>query len=94
MIVVRNTFTAKPGCASRLAAQFKEAVAVAGMLRSRVLTDLTGNFNTVILEYDADNLQQFEASMRQYESDAAFREKMKGYTDLYVTGKREIFKVA
>lgn len=94
MIVVRNTFVARPGCASKLAAQFKEAVAVAGIPSARVLTDLTGDFNSVVLEYDAENLQQFEATMRQYESDQAFRDKMRGYTDLYVTGRREIFRVA
>jgi hypothetical protein len=94
MIVVRNTFIAKPGCASKLATQFKAAVAVAGVPGARVLTDLVGDFNTVVLEYDADNLQEFEARMRQYESDQAFRDAMKGYTELYQTGRREIYRVA
>lgn len=94
MIVVRNTFIAKPGSASKLALQLKDALSVANVARARVLTDVTGNFNTVVLEYEADTLQQFEATMRQYETDQAFRDKMKGYTDLYVTGKRQIFRVA
>jgi hypothetical protein len=94
MIVIRNTFTAKPGSASKLAAQFKDALTAAKVARGRVLTDMTGNFNTVVLEYEADDLQQFEATMRQYETDQAFRDKMKGYTELYVTGRREIFRVA
>ena len=50
MIVVRNCFVAKPGNASKLAAQLKEAAAVSKMPRHRVLTDLTGEFNRVILE--------------------------------------------
>lgn len=93
MIVVRNSFIAKPGQASRLAAQFKEAMVAANIPRSRVLTDFVGEFNHVILEYDADSLEQFEKTMRDYATNETFREKMKGYTDLYLTGKREIFNV-
>ena len=93
MIVVRNCFIAKPGQASKLAAQLK-AAAAASMPKYRVLTDLTGDFNRVILEYEAENVAEFEARMKQYMTDEAFREKMKGYTDLYITGSREILQVA
>lgn len=94
MIVVRNCFVAKPGNASKLAAQLKEAVAVSKMSRHRVLTDLTGEFNRVILEYEAENVGEFEARMKDYATDPTIREKMKGYTDLWMTGSREIFQVA
>lgn len=92
MIVVRNTFIAKPGCASKLAAQLKKAMAGAGV-PARVLTDHVGDFNTVVMEHEGASLEEFEARMRQYESDPVLRDAMKGYTDLYVTGRREIFKV-
>ena len=46
MIIVRNCFVAKPGHASKLAAQLKEAAAA--IPKYRVLTDLTGDFNRVI----------------------------------------------
>ncbi len=94
MIVVRNCFVAKPGAASKLAAQFKAAAAIAKFRNVRVLTDLTGDFNRVVLEYEAENLGEFEAHMKDYATDETFREKMKGYTDLYVTGSREIFQIA
>jgi len=94
MIVVRNCFIAKPGMASKLAAQFKEAAAVSKIARSRVLTDVTGDFNRVVLEYEAENMGEFEARMKEYGTDEAFRAKMKGYTDLYVTGHREILQIA
>ncbi len=94
MIVVRNSFVAKPGNASKLAAQLKEAAAVSSLGKHRVLTDLTGDFNRVILEYEAESLQEFENSMRDYATNAAFREKMKGYTELYITGSREILQIA
>jgi hypothetical protein len=93
MIVVRNTFVAKPGSASKLAAQLKDAATAASMGNFRVLTDLTGDFNRVVLEYEAENIGEFEARMREYTSNSALREKMKGYTDLYVTGSRDIFQV-
>ena len=93
MIVVRNCFVAKPGNASKLAAQLKEAATAANMGRFRVLTDLTGDFNRVVLEYEAEDVSEFEARMREYNDNFALREKMKGYTDLYVTGSREIMQI-
>jgi hypothetical protein len=93
MIVVRNTFVCKPGSASKLAAQLKDAAASAKALRHRVLTDLIGNFNTVVLEFEAQDFGEFEARMAEYHADGAFRDKMKGYTDHYVTGTREIFQI-
>ena len=94
MIIVRNCFVAKPGHASKLAAQLKEAAAMAGMPKHRVLTDLTGDFNRVVMEYEAENVSEFEARMKQYMTDEVLREKMKGYTDLWITGSREILQVA
>ena len=92
MIIIRNCFVAKPGQASKLAAQLKDASAFMGV-KSRVLTDLTGDFNRVVLEIEAQDFAEFEGRMREYRTDEAFREKMKGYTDLWMTGHREIFQV-
>ncbi|HTR68286.1 MAG TPA: hypothetical protein VMH85_21075 [Terriglobales bacterium] len=93
MLVVRNCFVAKPGNASKLAAQLKEAAATANIPRHRVLTDLTGEFNRVILEYEAENVSEFDARMKDYATNQKFREKMKGYTELWVSGNREILQV-
>jgi hypothetical protein len=93
MYVVRNCFVAKPGNASKLAAQLKAAAASANIPRHRVLTDLTGEFNRVVLEYEVESVAQFEERMRQYTSDSSFREKMKGYTDLWMSGSREILQI-
>jgi hypothetical protein len=93
MIVVRNCFIAKPGMASKLAAQLKDAAQTGHLTSFRVLTDLTGDFNRVVLEYEAENVGEFEQRMRDYASNAPFRDKMKGYTDLYLTGSREILQV-
>ena len=93
MIVVRECFVAKPGNASKLAAQFKDAATAAAMQRYRVLTDLTGDFNRVILEHEVDNLGDLETEMKDYRTNEALREKLKGYTELYITGTREIFQI-
>ncbi len=94
MLVVRNCFVAKPGNASKLAAQLKEAAAAAKISKHRVLTDLTGDFNRVILEFELANLAEFEALQKDYASNTAFREKMKGYMDLWITGSRELLQIA
>lgn len=94
MIVVRNCFVAKPGSASKLAAQLKEAAAAANIPRHRVLTDLTGDFNRVVMEYEVENIAEFESQLKVYATNQAMREKMKGYTDLYLTGSREILQIA
>jgi len=94
MLVVRNCFVCKPGNASKLAAQLKEAAAFAAIPNHRVLTDLTGDFNRVILEYEAENLGAFEAWLREYKTNSAFREKLKGHTELWTTGSREILEIA
>ena len=94
MLIVRNCFVAKPGQASKLAAQIKAAAATANIPRHRVLTDLTGEFNRVVLEYEVDSIGQFQERMNEYLSNTAFREKMKGYTDLYISGSREILQTA
>ena len=54
MIVVRNVFVAKPGQASKLAAMFKHAAESARMPGYRVLTDMTGEFNRVVLKFLKD----------------------------------------
>jgi hypothetical protein len=94
MLVVRNCFIAKPGNASKLAAQLKEAAAVAKIPNHRVLTDLTGEFNRVILEFEVENVGGFEDRLKDYATNVAFREKMKGYTDLWASGSREILQIA
>jgi NIPSNAP len=94
MIIVRNTFTAKPGQAGKLLAQMKD-VATAGKLRNlRFFTDLAGDFNQVVMEHEVDSLADFEAVMQRYATDPEIREKSKGYTEYWLTGKREFFRLA
>ncbi|MGE3508101.1 MAG: hypothetical protein AB7N65_04380 [Vicinamibacterales bacterium] len=92
MIVIRNTFIAKPGQAGKLVAQMKEVASAGNLKNVRFMTDLAGDFNQVIMEHEIESLADFEALMQRYASDPQIREKNKGYTDFWLTGKREIFR--
>ena len=93
MIVVRNSFIAKPGQASKLAAHLKEMAAVGKLRNARVLTDLTGDFNHVVMEHEVESASEFEENLKRYSSDPEVREKSKGYTELWNTGRRELFRI-
>ena len=93
MIIVRNVFICKPGNASKLAAQFKAA---SGTFtgNARVLTDLTGDSNKVVLEFEVESISAWETQMNDYKTNEAMRNAMKGYTDLYLTAHRELLQTA
>jgi hypothetical protein len=93
MIIVRESFLAKPGQASRLAAMLKDVSSTVAPGKSRVLTDLTGRFNRVIMETEAESLTDLDERMKEYMSNPAWKTKMKGYTDLWTTGGREVLRV-
>jgi hypothetical protein len=94
MIIVRNVFIAKPGNASKLAAQFKTASTTFKGGKARVLTDLTGDSNKVVLEFELESIAQWESTMKDYQTNDATRKAMQGYTDLYLTAHREILQTA
>jgi len=93
MIVVREHFVAKPGCASKLAALWKEIAEAGWAGRFRVLTDITGEFNKVVLESEFADLAEFERRMNEYGASDELCERLRGYTDLYQTGGREIYRL-
>jgi hypothetical protein len=93
MYVVRETFTAKPGKAGALAKLFKEVMSEMPRMKPRVLTDYIANFNTVVLESECEDLSEFDKAMQEYMSRQDLRDKMKGYTEMYQEGRREVYKV-
>ena len=94
MIIIREFFIAKPGQAGKLAKLMKEVQNDLGNQRTcRVMTDLTGDFNKVVMETEVENLGAFESRMQEYGKNTAIREKLKGYTEMYLTGSREILRV-
>jgi hypothetical protein len=96
MYIVRDYFTAKPGCAGKLAKLFKRVFA--NEPGFRVMTDFVGQYNTVEMEFQASNLAEFEEHVKAYmegrmEVEPELAKEMKAYTELWTKGGREIFKV-
>jgi heme-degrading monooxygenase HmoA len=96
MIIVHDIFICKPGNASKLAKMFKEAMAGNKELVN-ILTDMTGQYNRVIMVSQYENLSAYEQSWEKYmqnsEEMKRMQEKMEGYQDMFMTGSREIYKV-
>ena len=93
MIVVRNSFNAKPGLAGKLAAHLKQMAAAGNLKNHRVLTDLTGDFNLVVMEYEVESAGAFEETFKKYMTDPKVREQAKGYTELWTSGSRQLLRV-
>ena len=93
MIIIREHFVAKPGQAGKLAALLKDTMAVAARGKYRVMTDVTGKFNRVIMETEAESLADLETRMKEYSSNPQWKAKMAGYTDLWISGGREVLRV-
>ena len=96
MIIVHETFVAKPGNASKLAKMFKEAM-TGNEEFVNIMTDMTGQFNRVIMVSKYSNLTAYEESWEKLKQDTEamkkMSEKMAGYQDMYLSGSREIFQV-
>jgi hypothetical protein len=62
-----------------------------------VMTDMTGQFNKVIMVSKYESLRDYEESFQRMMEDTekmkVMQEKMKDYTNMYLTGSREIYKV-
>lgn len=98
MFIIREVFTAKPGQASKLAKLFKKVFASGP--DTRVMTDFVGNYNTVVVEMQVKSLAEFEKEMEEYQSgeqdpdmDPEVVEEMSRYTEMYLTGRREIYQI-
>ncbi len=96
MIIVHDIVVCKPGNASKMAKLLKEVMADSKELIN-IMTDMTGQYNRVIMVSKFDSLAAYEQSWEKYKENTEemkkMQEKMKDYTNMYLTGSREIFKV-
>ena len=96
MIIVHDTFICKPGNASKMAKMFKDAMK-GWKEMTDIMTDMTGQYNKVVMVSKFKSLAAYEKSFEKYMKASPelkkMTEKMAGYTDMYQTGSREIFKV-
>ncbi len=93
MIIIREKFVAKPGMAGKLSKIMLAVQKEAPAGTVKVMTDLTGSFHTVVIETEVASLADFEKRMQEYGSNKKLHEIMAGYSELYLTGAREIYQV-
>jgi len=97
VIIVHEIFVCKPGNASKLAKMFKEAMAGTPGEHNMIMTDMTGQYNRVIMVSQYENLTAYEKMAEDMSKDSEQNKKwaeiMKGYTEMYLTGSREIYRV-
>jgi hypothetical protein len=96
MIVIQDTFVCKPGNASKLAKLCKEVMGTFKETKS-IMTDMTGPFNRVIIVSEYADLKAYQEAMENMGNMTPEQKegmkKMDNYTEMYLTGSREIFKV-
>ena len=96
MIVVRTVFQARFGTGGQLAASFSQTttamMAEMGKPRRwRILTDLSGSFDTVVQEIEVESLAEWETMRTKLFQLAAFRESMGQMQEFVVSGRNELW---
>jgi hypothetical protein len=93
MYLVREVFQTKPGKAKDLVKIMKEAGKhMAGMGKTRIMTDAVANYWTVIIEMEVESLAEWEKMAGTIQKPEV-KEIMKDYMTLLEGGHREIFKI-
>ena len=99
MIVIRNVFQLKFGKAKEAVALVKEGVAIqkkaiTGIdFSTRLLTDVTGPFYTLVLELTVPSLGDFEKFAPRVFGDKEWQANYQKLSALVDSGYREIFSV-
>lgn len=99
MIVIRNVFRLKFGKAKEALALVKEGAAIqkrvgAGIdFSTRVLTDVTGPFYTLVWEITVPNLAGFEGAAPRLMGDKDWQANYQKLGALVDSGYREIFSI-
>jgi hypothetical protein len=95
MYLIREVFQAKPGRAKDLVKMFKAAAVhfekTEGISNMRVMTDVTGNYWTVVIESETSDIGGFITNLRTATMSDALKEIMKGYMDCVAGGHREMY---
>jgi hypothetical protein len=95
MYIIRDVFRAKPGKAKELVKKFKQVAPLMdpdGKHEYKIMTDISGNYWTVVMESEVPDLHEFAKEARGEGKPMPEAEKiMKGYHELVDGGYREIF---
>lgn len=99
MIVIRNVFQLKFGKAREAVSLMKEGLAIqkralgSADFSSRLLTDVTGPFYTLILELTVPSLSSFESILPRVFENKDWQANYQQVTALVESGYREVFSI-
>ncbi|HEX3703459.1 MAG TPA: hypothetical protein VHU82_09020 [Vicinamibacterales bacterium] len=97
MIVIRNVFQLKFGKAREAVAVMKDGLAIQKRLgvevSQRILTDVTGDFYTLVLELTLPNLSALDGTMSKVMGDKDWQANYQKMVPLVKSGRREVFTV-
>ena len=96
MIVVRFVFQAKWGKAVEVVESFKQSKEmmqrIAGPnVKVRILTDLSGPFDTVVQEVELESLAEWEQLRAKIFADPEFQQSMAGAEIPFTSGRTEFY---
>jgi len=97
MFLVRDIMFCKPGQARPMVQKFLAVDKLgrgAGFAPMRVMTDVSAErYWTVVSEMEVESLEKFAELTKKAMQMKEFQEAMKGYHDLVVEGRREIYTI-
>ncbi len=97
MLLVREVFIAKPGHAGALSKMMKENMKdMPASMNVKVMLDSVTDYNKIVIEYEVESLAAFEENMNKEKAKQTEKKEAPAgpkYTDMYLTGKREIFRI-
>lgn len=96
MILVRDVFQLKFGKAKEAKELAREGAALEKKLGygvSRYLTDLTGEYYTLVMESTYENLAAFEKALKEILNAEEFSRWYQKFVPLVESGRREIFTI-
>ncbi len=97
MILVRDIMHCKPGQVRPLVQKFLALDKLGrqlGFNGMRVMTDIAAErYWTVVAEMEVESLEKYGEILRKSMDTKEFQEAMKGYHDLVVDGRREMYQI-
>ena len=95
MFLVRDIMYCKPGQARPMVQKFQALSKLGsqlGMGTMRIMTDVSAErYWTVVAETEVKSLEEYTETTRKSMQMKEFQDVMKGYHDLIVQGRREIY---
>ena len=97
MFLIRDIMYCKPGQARPMVQKFLALSKMSGQLgfgTMRVMTDVSAErYWTVVSEMEVESLEKYAETSRKAMEINEIQDAMKGYHDLIVQGRREIYQI-